>query len=70
MSTLRDIMSTSVVFNTSGGGGGSMSTSSDVLNIPPCTHDIPLMYSWYSPDVLMVSPDVLNTHYTSGDSWE
>ena len=41
----------------------------DVLNIPRfthdilrCTHDIPLvhgippMYSWYPPDVLMVSP--------------
>ena len=27
----------------------------DVLNIPWCTHDIPLMYSWYPPDVLMVS---------------
>ena len=32
----------------------------DVLNIPQCTHDI-------HPDVLMVSPDVLNTHYTG---WE
>ena len=38
----------------------------DVLNIPQCTHDIPdvlmispSMYSWYPPDVLMVSPDVL-----------
>ena len=36
--------------------------SPNVLNIPhdvlsiPCTHDIPLMYSWYPPDVLMVSP--------------
>ena len=31
-------------------------TSPDVLNIPRCTHDIPPMYSWYPPDVLMVSP--------------
>ena len=37
--------------------------NSDVLNIPRCTHDIPRcthdippMYSWYPPDVLMVSP--------------
>ena len=30
--------------------------NSDVLNIPRCTHDIPPMYSWYPPDVLMVSP--------------
>ena len=35
--------------------------NSDVLNIPWCTHDIPQctehppMYSWYPPDVLMVS---------------
>ena len=21
-----------------------------------CTHDIPLMYSWYPPDVLTISP--------------
>ena len=40
--------------------------NSDVLNIPRYTHDIPPMYSWYPPDVLMVStpmywtsPDVL-----------
>ena len=37
--------------------------SSDVRNIPWCTHGIPPMY-WTSPDVLMVFPDVLNTHYT------
>ena len=30
--------------------------NSDVLNIPWCTHDIPLIYSWYPPNVLMVSP--------------
>ena len=38
--------------------GKNLSISSenpDVLNIPQCTHDIPLMYSWYPPDVLMVS---------------
>ena len=29
--------------------------------LPSMNHDIPLMYSWYPPDVLMVSPDVLNT---------
>ena len=29
--------------------------NSDVLNIPRCTHDIPLMYSWYPPDVLNIS---------------
>ena len=28
----------------------------DVLNTPLCAHDIPLMYSLYPPDVLMVSP--------------
>ena len=40
-------------------------------DIPRCTHDIPQciehppMYSWYLPNVLMVSPpNVLNTHYT------
>ena len=27
-----------------------------LLNIPRCTHDIPPMYSWYPPDVLMISP--------------
>ena len=50
----------------------------DVLNIPPCTHDIlvmylwyPLMYSWYHPDTLNtprcthgILPMLLNTHYT------
>ena len=30
--------------------------NTNVLNIPRCTHDIPPMYSWYPPDVLMVSP--------------
>ena len=30
--------------------------NSDVLNILRCTHGIPPMYSWYPPDVLMVSP--------------
>ena len=32
----------------------------NVLNIPRYTHDILPMYSWYPPDVLIVSPDVLN----------
>ena len=47
------------------------------MNIPQCTHDIPPRASWYLadvlniplctydiPNVLMVPPDVLNTHYT------
>ena len=46
-------------------------TSPDVLMISPTCimifphmhHDIPLMYSWYPPDVLN-TPDVLNIHYT------
>ena len=29
--------------------------NSDVLNISRCTHDIPPMYSWYPPNVLMLS---------------
>ena len=31
-------------------------TSPNVLNMPRCTHDISPMYSWYPPDVLMISP--------------
>ena len=64
MSTSRDTMSTSGVFSTLGGHvgeqvGKTLSISienPDVLNIPDvlmispqCTHDIPLMYSWYPP---------------------
>ena len=26
--------------------------NSNVLNIPQCNHDVPLMYSWYPPNVL------------------
>ena len=63
MSTLGDTMSTSGdILSTSGGYHEQVDKSlsisienPDVLNIPRCTHDIPPMYSWNPPDVLMIS---------------
>ena len=37
--------------------------SSDVLNIPQCTHDIFPMYSWYPPDALNISRCTEHTLY-------
>ena len=64
MMYVGDIMSTLGMFSTSGFSiyierllsPTCIMISPDVLNIPQCTHDIP-MYSWYPPDVL-------NTNYT------
>ena len=73
MSTLGDIMSTiggcsvhrgDIMMHVGEQVDKSLSIfieNSDVLNIPRCTHVIPPMYSWYPPDVLVVSPDILNT---------
>ena len=77
MSTLGDIVSTSggIMMHVGERVGKNLSISIenlDVLNIPPCTHDIPPMYSCYPPDVLNIPrctehPPMYRTHIIQGD---
>ena len=54
------------MFSTAGDvqySGGAVNLLSHMHQDIPRSTEHPLMYSWYPLDVLMISPDVLNTHY-------